>query len=190
MVGRIFRLLRRFHEAHNTLAFFTSDNGYLWGEHGVRGKSLPYTESINVPLLARWPGHVPAHRVDRNFVSNVDIAPTILDAAGIQPSPRFPMDGRSLLAQRKPRKRVYTEFFNDPHFPRVRSWASLRTHRYQYTEYYQGTKVVFREYYDLKIDPGELHNVLDDGDPRNNGRADKAAVLLHQARVCSGPACP
>jgi arylsulfatase A-like enzyme len=190
MVGRIFRLLRRFHEARNTLAFFTSDNGYLWGEHGVRGKSVPYTESIHVPLLARWPGHVPAHGVDRHLVSNVDIAPTVLDAAGIQPSRRFPMDGRSLLVRGTPRKRVLTEFFNDPHFPKVPTWASLRTHSYQYNEYYQGTKVVFREYYDLKTDPGELHNVLNDGDPGNNGQAAKAAILLRQARVCSGSTCP
>lgn len=190
MVGRIFRELRRFHEARNTLAFFTSDNGYLWGEHGVRGKSLPYTESIHVPLLERWPGRVGAHAIDRALVSNVDIAPTILDAAGVEPNPRFPMDGRSLLTPDPPRKRVFTEFFNDPHFPKIRTWASLRTHRYQYTEYYQGTQVVFREYYRLKTDPGELHNVLDDGDPKNNGHAARAEVLLHRARACSGAACP
>jgi hypothetical protein len=100
------------------------------------------------------------------------------------------MDGRSLLTPDPPRKRVFTEFFNDPHFPKIRTWASLRTHRYQYTEYYQGTQVVFREYYRLKTDPGELHNVLDDGDPKNNGHAARAEVLLHRARACSGAACP
>ncbi|MDP9234016.1 MAG: hypothetical protein M3P01_05630 [Actinomycetota bacterium] len=49
---------------------------------------------------------------------------------------------------------------------------------------------MFREYYRLKTDPGELHNVLDDGDPKNNGHAARAAVLLHRARACSGAACP
>lgn len=190
MVGRLFRELRRMHEARNTLAFFTSDNGYLWGEHGLGGKDFPYTQSINVPMLERWPGHVPAATRDPDLVSNVDIAPTALDAAGLRPSPRYPMDGRSLLGRTAPRRRVYAEYFNDPKFPRVLSWASLRTHSHQYIEYYRGTNVVFRELYNLKTDPWELNNVLGDGDPTNNGAARKAAVLLQRARACKGATCP
>jgi arylsulfatase A-like enzyme len=190
MVGRLFSELRHLHEARNTLAFFTSDNGYLWGEHGVAGKDFPYTQSIQVPLLERWPGHVPAGARDSDLVSNVDLAPTIMDAADLRPSPVYPMDGRSLLGRAAPRKRLYAEYFNDPKFPRVLSWASLRTHSYQYVEYYKRTNVVFRELYDLKTDPWELDNVLGDGDPSNNGAASKAAVLLRQARACKGATCP
>jgi arylsulfatase A-like enzyme len=190
MVGKIFRELTRLHEAGNTLAFFTSDNGYLWGEHGVAGKDFPYTESIEVPLLERWPGHVAAATKNPDLVSNVDIAPTVLDAASLRPSAIYPMDGRSLLDQTAPRTRVYAEYFNDPKFPKVLSWASLRTRSYQYIEYLQGTNVVFREYYDLRSDPWELENVLDDGDPTNNGHARQASALLGQARVCKGATCP
>jgi arylsulfatase A-like enzyme len=190
MVGRIFKELKRYHEDRNTLALFTSDNGFLWGEHGVRGKELPYTEAVHVPLLARWPGHVPGGDVDRHLVSNVDIAPTIMEAAGLRPDPRYPMDGRSLLDRTERRKMVLTEYFNDPHFPKVKSWASLRTNRYSYTEYYDGTNVVFREYYQLNRDPGELHNVLSDGDPKNNGRVERLSALLRLARRCTGRTCP
>jgi arylsulfatase A-like enzyme len=190
MVGHVFRELSRLHEAGNTLAFFTSDNGYLWGEHGLGGKDFPYTDSIQVPLLERWPGHVPAASADPHLVSNVDIAPTVLDAAGLQAESRYPMDGRSLLDRTAARKRLYAEYFNDPKFPRVLSWASLRTRSYQYTEYYQGANVVFREYYNLKTDPWELNNVLADGDPKNDGHAGRAATLLHRARTCKGATCP
>jgi arylsulfatase A-like enzyme len=190
MVGKVFRELERLHEAGNTLAFFTSDNGYLWGEHGVAGKDFPYTQSIKVPLLERWPGHVAAATHNPNLVSNVDIAPTVLDAAGLRPSPSYPMDGRSLLDRTAPRQHVYAEYFNDPKFPKVLSWASLRTRTYQYIEYFQGTNVVFREYYDLRSDPWELNNVLADNDPTNNGQARQAAVLLRRARACKGTSCP
>lgn len=190
LVAKVFALLRRYHEARNTLAIYTSDNGYLWGEHGVRGKELPYTESIHVPLFLRWPARLPPGRVEDRLVSNVDLAPTVAQAAHLRVDPRYPMDGRSLLQPGRGRRMVLTEYFNDPHFPHLPSWVSLRTHSYEYTEYYEGTKVVFEEYYDLKTDPGELNNVLADAKPRNDGHAAAAAKLLRSIRHCTGSSCP
>jgi hypothetical protein len=100
------------------------------------------------------------------------------------------MDGHSLLDRTARRRMLLTEYFNDPHFPKVKSWASLRSDRYSYTEYYEGTNVVFREYYQLNRDPGELHNVLNDGDPKNNGGVQRLTTLLRRARKCTGAACP
>jgi arylsulfatase A-like enzyme len=188
MMGRLFHQLRRLHEARNTLIFFTSDNGFMWGEHGLKGKIVPYTESIRVPLLARWPGRIPAGEVDR-LVSNVDLAPTILDAAGLSADPARPMDGRSLLGKGRPRKAVLTEYFKG-HKLRMPSWASLRSHTYQYTEYYRGGRVEFHEYYNLLTDPGELHNVIASKHPTNKAAIRRAAALLHKARTCSGASCP
>ena len=73
--------LRRSGELDKTLIVFTADNGFFHGEHRVRGgKVLPYEPSIRVPLILRGPG-VPRGAVRRQLVTNVDLAPTILDAA-------------------------------------------------------------------------------------------------------------
>ncbi len=64
----------------NTLVMFISDNGLQWGQHGIGGKMVPYVESIRVPFFAMWPRHFEQGVSDR-LVANIDIAPTILDAA-------------------------------------------------------------------------------------------------------------
>ena len=68
----------------HTLVIFTSDNGFMWGEHRWRSKQVPYEESIRVPLIVRWPGHV-RRDVDPRLALNIDIVPTILGAVGLDP---------------------------------------------------------------------------------------------------------
>ncbi|HEV3474343.1 MAG TPA: sulfatase, partial [Actinomycetota bacterium] len=92
----------------NTLAFFLSDNGFFWSEHGLTSKNQPYTQAMEIPFFARWPGRLPAGDTDRRMVANIDIVPTIMDAAGITPDPRFPVDGHSLLDPTA-RKKMLTE---------------------------------------------------------------------------------
>jgi arylsulfatase A-like enzyme len=198
MVGRVVRTLRRLGEERRTLAIFTADNGYLWGDHQLGGdygtaglKMVPYTPSIEIPLLLRWPGHVAAGRQARRITGTVDIAPTVLDAAGIAPDPNGPpLDGHSLLSSER-RTHIVLEFWRHQWIP---SWASLRTRRYQYIEYYKddGTRF-FREYYNLARDPWQLRNLLHDGTP---GGPDLSALSaqLRRDRHCSGAtganACP
>lgn len=97
-VRQVVAALRQQGELGNTLILFTSDNGFLLGEHRIpSGKRFPYTESTRVPLLARGLGIAPGVR--REPVLNVDLAPTIADAAGV-PTPTDPtrmVDGRSLF---------------------------------------------------------------------------------------------
>ena len=94
-VGRIARELRRAGELNNTFIIFNSDNGYLQGEHRLRGsKFLPYENSIRVPTLIRGPG-VKAGQVRPGNTTDVDLAPTILNMAGVKPG--RVMDGVSLL---------------------------------------------------------------------------------------------
>jgi arylsulfatase A-like enzyme len=166
----------------NTLAFFVSDNGFMWSEHGLSAKNHPYTESIRIPFFARWPGQIPAGQSDGRFVANIDIAPTIVDAAGITPNPTYPMDGRSLLA---PGAR--SKFLNEAWTSRG-AWASIRTPAYQYIEYYNdlGTEVRFSEYYDLVEDPNQLTNRLGDANPRNDPFTDPLHRELLEARRCIG----
>ncbi len=96
--GRVLDELRRQGELDRTLVIFTSDNGYFHGEHGLADKWYPHEESIRVPLIVRDP-RVPAARrgtTEAAFALNVDLAPTILGAAGV-PAPRA-MQGRDLSA--------------------------------------------------------------------------------------------
>ena len=94
-VARLVEALRRARDLDDTLIIFTSDNGFFHGEHRVpAGKLLPYEPSIRVPLIMRGPG-IPAGRRVHQRVANIDLAPTIVDAAGATPG-RI-MDGRSLL---------------------------------------------------------------------------------------------
>ena len=101
-VRRIVRALEDAGELENTLLVFTSDNGYMIGEHRIReSKVLPYEPSIRVPLLMRGPG-IPRGATRSQLVWNGDLAPTILEAAG---RARRVGDGRHVAAAVRPRRR-------------------------------------------------------------------------------------
>jgi N-acetylglucosamine-6-sulfatase len=179
-VARIVAALRARGELSDTLLIFTSDNGFMLGEHRVlTGKILPYEPSIRVPLMMRGPG-VP-HGVRRDLVWNGDLAPTILDAAGARPA--FPLDGRSLLAPPRPHRDIVLEGPPGPHTNGLPRFLGLRTPRYKYVEYLGGA----RELYDLRRDPDET---------RNLARAPATARLRANLRQrlarlagCAGAAC-
>jgi arylsulfatase A-like enzyme len=192
MVQALKRQLGRLRERRRTLVIFVSDNGYLWRDHGIAGKSLPYLPSARVPLYLRWPNHTAEGVRDGRLVANVDIAPTALDAAGIEPD--SPMDGRSLLDRTWRRKRLLLE-----HWIGYPPWASMLTPRYQYTEYYvPDTSTPVREYYDLVADPWQLANRYGDGDKSNDPDTSALARRLDRDRRCAGtepqaggpPPCP
>lgn len=207
MVAQVVTALDETGQAADTLAFFTTDHGYLWNEHGLEGKTHPYLD-MKVPLLMRWENGELAETVDDSLVANIDLAPTVLSAAGI-PIPAT-IDGQDLLARdRRPRERLLLEF--------RRHWASTVTPALQYTEWYlRGTPMLWtddypvradsppgtpvREYYDLESDPLQLTNLLHDG-VADNDPSDEALESLHRQlaadRDCSGrggvpgrPPCP
>jgi arylsulfatase A-like enzyme len=190
LVDRVLGRLQATGELDDTLLFFLSDNGYSWGEHRHVGKFVPYTESIKVPFLVRWPGRLPAGTTDDRLVATIDIKPTVLAAAGIRPRPGEVVDGRSLLDGRR-RDRLLAEYWRDQaNAPGIRDWAALRTPAWQYIENYDQPAVgTFREFYDLNSDPGMDRNLLADDDPANDPPASVAAELA-AARTCAGEACP
>ncbi len=185
LVGGMKRRLGRLNERSRTLAFFLSDNGYMWAEHGLRAKEHPYTGSVRTPLFVTWPGHVAPGSVSSRMVGNIDVAPTVLRAAGPL-NPAHPIDGRPLFSPGT-RERLLLENWPDD-FP---EWASLRSKRYQFVEYYRRTGgVKFREYYKLRKDPWQLTNVLRDGDPDNSPKVGRLSRRLRRARQCVGSGCP
>ena len=174
-----------------TLVIFTSDNGFLLGEHGRSGKFLPYEESVNVPLLIRWPGRVPAGRTDGRLVGNVDLAPTILQAAGIAAEGKH-LDGRSVWSA-EPRRAALLEYFHDPTIDEVPAWAALKTKDFVYVEYFttsnNTSNVTFREYYRMSTDPHQLRNLLGDEDLTNDPKTAALHTRLHALMSCAGAAC-
>lgn len=186
--------MRELDEGANTLAFFMSDNGLLMGEHGLQLKRFPYPMSQEIPLHMRWPaGGVPGGEVDDRIVANIDILPTVLEAAGLEDSLEHEVDGRSLLGFQR-RNRLLLEHFADSK-RQVPTWASLITDREQYTEYYQidGATRSFREYYDVVSDPWHKKNTLGDDNPHNDPAPLTLQLLTNQLtadRGCAGANCP
>jgi arylsulfatase A-like enzyme len=188
MVARLMDALRTRGEAGNTLVIFTSDNGFMLGEHGgVVGKDLPYPASTGIPLLARWPGHFRRGRKNAKLVANIDVAATLLDAAGVERA----TDGRSLL-QRGRRSALLVESrgsYGEDRAPRLPAFRSLLTTRYRYAEYYRHNSfdLIFREYYDYGIDPWELENRAPELLPE---RRQVLSDQLKEYGTCKGRSCP
>jgi hypothetical protein len=145
--------------ARDTLVIYVSDNGYLYGEHRWIGKAVPYEEAVRVPFVVRYPTWVAnAGRATNALVANVDIAPTIAQAAGIP----WGADGVSLeplLSGRSGsvRDAVLLSRCNgevEVCIPVPGYWGVV-TARYVYVEYETGE----RELYDLRSDPAELVNL-------------------------------
>jgi arylsulfatase A-like enzyme len=190
MVGRVMTRLQQLGELSDTLVIYTSDNGYVWGEHRLGGdygtagqKRYPYTESVRVPMYVRWDGHVQAGTTDVRMTSTVDIVPTVLDAAGIDPD--YPLDGHSMLSSYT-RTRILLEYWLDPGDATIPTWISMRTPSLQFVEYYDANgNVTFREYYDLQADPWQLVNLLNDGNP-SNPAIDALVAEVRSDALCSG----
>lgn len=178
-------------EKSNTIVFYISDNALMWAEHGLGKKAVPYTEAVNVPLFMKWPGQTEPKSIDERFVGNIDLAPTILDAVGLE-SASGEMDGNSLLDPSWGRDRIHLEFLsgNSP----SGAWASTRAADFQYTEYYGTDGIVdFKEYYNLETDPEQLVNILEDGNIANDPtplRLAELAAQLQQDKDCSAESCP
>jgi arylsulfatase A-like enzyme len=215
MVQSLFAELGQLGEARNTLAIFLSDNGFLWGEHGlagdkgevefgtphlISGKRYPYLPSVRIPLLVRWPGHIRGGQVVDGFATTVDLAPTIMQAAGVAPPGDPPMDGSSLLTAGNTgptaaRRQAYMEYFTDPIYPDVPSWGSLLTHARHYIAWYDTDgRVIFREFYNLRKDPFELDNLLGNTDAADDPDVTSLDAELFRDRRCVGltgsKACP
>lgn len=181
LVERLFTQLESLDEAENTLAIFVSDQGFLWGEHGLSGKETPYEASIRIPLMLRWPQRLEAGSVDDRLVANLDIAPTILDAAGIRLNEGRPMDGFSLLTDAS-RETLLLEHTPNPYYERP-GWLGVRSLDAQYIEWEDPGGGRFEEFYDLDRDPWMLESDLEDE------RLGDYQRILERMSDCAGRDC-
>ncbi len=165
-VGRLLDYLKSIGELDNTLIIYTSDQGFYLGEHGWFDKRFMYEESFTSPMLMRLPGAIKAGRTSKAFAMNIDLAPTILDYAGVE----IPSDiqGRSLRpvvenegkAPEGWRTAVYYHYYEYPSWHSVKRHYGIRTERYKLIHFYND--VDEWELYDLKKDPKEMKSVYDD----------------------------
>ncbi|MGH7950424.1 MAG: sulfatase family protein [Limisphaerales bacterium] len=175
-IGRVLQVLWRTGQLDDTAILLSSDHGFFLGEWRMYDKRFMHEPSIRVPFMVRYPRMVKAGSVCEQMVLNVDIAPTILELAGIQVP--VTMHGRSLvpLLKGEPpedwRKDWLYEYFEYPGAEHVRPHRGVRTERYKLIHYhklpqYPELAEEF-ELYDLQNDPGELHNL--------HGQADYATL--------------
>ena len=155
LVGRVLDVLWRTGQLGRTWIFFVSDNGYLLGEHRLFRKEQPYEESAGIPFVVRGPGVEPG--TSDALVSQVDLMPTALEIAGLDPDAGRDLDGRSMLAPLRTgdwsgwRRRLLVENTN-------LRWAMLREETGAYVEHYADGEW---ELYDLAADPHQLASRAD-----------------------------
>jgi N-acetylglucosamine-6-sulfatase len=147
----------------STLIIYLGDNGFAFGEHGLIDKRTAYEESMRVPMIARAPGLLPAGATVGAVAANLDIAPTMLEAAGLRPPAG--LDGRSLLGVANGdtggwRDEVLYEYFWERNFPQTPTMHALRGERYKYIRYHGLWDR--DELFDLEADPHEMKNLIDD----------------------------
>lgn len=161
-VGQLLDALKASDQLDRTVFLYTSDNGYLMGEHGrMDNKRWAYEESVRLPLLIRFPPLIKPGTICERLTVNVDLAPTLLELASVKPL--TPMHGRSLVPLfRDPsapwRSAVLTEYFLEKVAPQVPPWQAVRTERWKYIHYIDHAD--WDELYDLRADPKEERNFI------------------------------
>jgi len=158
-IGRTLNYLDKNNLTGNTIVIYMSDQGFYMGEHGWFDKRFMYEESFRTPMMMRYPGVVKPGTSNNNMVMNLDLAPTLLQAAGvtipseIQGASFFPLVSNH---KAKGRESMYYHYYEttvhnvSPHF-------GIKTNRYKLIRFYE--KVNSWELYDLKKDKTEMNNL-------------------------------
>ncbi|MAF65542.1 MAG: sulfatase [Planctomycetes bacterium] len=159
-LGRVLDYLAESGLEENTIVVYSSDQGFYLGEHGWYDKRWMYEESLRMPLIVRWPGTIAPGAVEERLVSNIDFAPTFLEAAGVAIPGE--VQGESLLGLLRGeepegwRESVYYHYYEFPGVHAVQRHYGVRDERYKLIHYYQ---IDEWELFDLECDPSELTSV-------------------------------
>jgi len=160
-VGAIWQELERQNIVNDTAVLLSSDHGFFLGEHHLYDKRLMYEPSIRVPMIVSYPGRIKAGTKSDEMVLNLDLAPTLLEIAGLAAPGE--MQGKSILplAEGKAnfswRKDWLYEYYEYPGFENVRPCRGVRTDRYKLIHFFIEPQEF--ELYDLQADPDEMNNL-------------------------------
>lgn len=161
-IGNMMRYLEESGNDKNTIIIYMGDNGFLMGEHGLIDKRNMYEESMKIPLLVYAPGMIEGGKSLSQIIQNIDIAPTILDMAGIKQPAQ--MQGASFYPLLKGetvttwRNKAFYEYYWEYAFPQTPTTFGVRDGDYKFI-FYPGVWDI-NELYDLKNDPEEKKNLI------------------------------
>ncbi len=182
-VGRVLQQLKDMGIHDDTLVIYMGDNGFMWGEHGLIDKRTAYEASMRVPMLMQCPALFAGGTPVENVCANIDIAPTVLAAAGLQ-SPDY-FDGQSMLSLPNDPAQDWRDYFLyvyywEKNFPQTPTQFALRGDRFKYITYYGLWDA--DELYDLSTDPGETNNLLYDPNYRSVAEEMEQALYAKLSR--------
>ena len=167
-VGQIMQWLRKSGLERDTLVVFTSDNGFMIGDHGLIDKRTAYEPSVRVPMIMYQPGAVPAGQVNQGRIRNLDFAPTLLDAAGVSRPSHFEgqsawplITGRVAPEAWDAEDFVY-EYYWEWTFPMTPTTFAITRGDLKYIQYHGIYDL--EELYDVSADPEEMHNLIESSD--------------------------
>ncbi|MEM6654331.1 MAG: sulfatase [Planctomycetota bacterium] len=162
-VGAVLDQLKDMGIHDETLVIYMGDNGFMFGEHGLIDKRVAYETSIRVPMLMQCPELFDGGTVVDKMVANIDIAPTVMEAMGLEKPPH--MDGQSFIGLAQGKDVPWRDYFLycyywEKNFPQSPTVFSLRSDKYKYTTYYGLWDT--DEFYDIQADPMEQNNLIRD----------------------------
>ena len=173
----------------NTIIVYTSDQGFYLGEHGLYDKRFMYEEAFRTPLIIALPGAKKGAKCTE-LVQNIDYAPTLLDAAGVNKP--GDMAGESLIplltgTSDNWRDNLYYQFYDYPAVGMARKHYGIRDKRYKLIHWYGKGEINDKdidswELYDLKKDPTEINNIYYNNDKKYVKVKERLHILLEEKR--------
>jgi len=160
-IGRVLGQLKEMGILDETLVIYMGDNGFMFGEHGLIDKRVAYETSIRVPMVMQCPDLFKGGTVVEEMVANIDIGPTVLDAAGVKKPPH--MDGASFIPIAQGKETEWRDYFLyvyywEKNFPQSPTVFCLRGDKWKYITYYGLWDT--DELYDIETDPDETTNLI------------------------------
>ena len=200
--GRLLDYLDAQGLSENTLVIYTSDQGFFLGDHGWYDKRFMYEESLRMPFLARLPRQIAPGGVCDDIITNVDVASTLLEVAGVEVPAEF--QGRSFVPQFQgdspadwPQAMYYRYWMHKEAAHNTYAHYGVRTPHFKLIYWYNaalgqpGTKDEPEppewELFDLEADPHELHNLYNEPEYAETVRQLKAELHALQSEVGDAP---